>query len=89
MKVVTPRSVAVQIDKIAVYWSAVNPVAAVHLYEQLYQTIEKLAENPRRGRAVPGRPYREIVSIRPYIIRYRVAADAVYIIRVRHSSRRP
>ena len=32
---------------------------------------------------------RELVSVHPYIIRYRIAGDDVVILRVRHTSRRP
>jgi plasmid stabilization system protein ParE len=44
---------------------------------------------PNRGRAVPGTRLRETTLARPYIIRYRVAADHVRILRVRHGARRP
>jgi plasmid stabilization system protein ParE len=38
---------------------------------------------------VPGTQLRETTLARPYIIRYRIAADHVRILRVRHSARRP
>jgi len=37
----------------------------------------------------PGTDMRELVSVRPYIIRYRVLGDQVIILRIRHASQRP
>ena len=40
-----------------------------------------------------GRPFRggrrELVVIRPYLIRYRIVGDDVVILRIRHGARRP
>jgi toxin ParE1/3/4 len=44
---------------------------------------------PHRGRPVCDTSMRELVTVSPYIIRYRVASDTVNILRVRHASRRP
>ena len=32
---------------------------------------------------------RELVTVSPYIIRYRISGEEVLILRVRHSARRP
>jgi len=32
---------------------------------------------------------RELVAIRPYIVRYRITADAVQIVRIKHGAQRP
>lgn len=47
-----------------------------------------LAAFPDRGRGSPGAT-RELAVIRPYIIRYRVAVDAVFILRIRHTAQAP
>ena len=66
-----------------------NPRAAVHLAESLLAAGDSLVNFPHRGRPVRGTGMREIVTVSPYIIRYRIAGDAVIILRVRHSSRQP
>jgi toxin ParE1/3/4 len=54
----------------------------------LVEAAESLMDFPERGRlSRPGR--RELATIWPYIIRYRVARDHVLILRVRHGRRRP
>ena len=71
------------------YLTDFNPRAAVHLAESLLAAGDSLVNFPHRGRPVHGTDMRELVSVSPYIIRYRVTADTVIVLRVRHSSRRP
>ncbi len=52
---------------------------------RLLEAAESLSEFSDRGRPIDGN--RELTVIRPYIIRYRVARDAVFILRVRHGAR--
>ena len=66
-----------------------NRGAAVELLQGLIAAGDSLAHFPHRGRAVPGRNMRELVTAYPYIIRYRIRRDVVRILRVRHTSRRP
>jgi toxin ParE1/3/4 len=66
-----------------------NPRAAMHMAEALLAAGDSLTNFPYRGRPVPGTALRELVSVSPYIIRYRVENDSVVILRVRHSARRP
>jgi plasmid stabilization system protein ParE len=42
-----------------------------------------------RAQPVRNSDMREVVTSYPYIIRYRVTRDAVRILRVRHTARRP
>jgi plasmid stabilization system protein ParE len=44
---------------------------------------DSLQAFPERGRPVAG-GLRELPTVPPYIIRYRVAGDAVLILRIRH-----
>ena len=66
-----------------------NPQAARHLASALFAAGDSLVNFPHRGRPVRGTNMRELVGVSPYIIRYRVERDAVVILRVRHSARRP
>ena len=50
---------------------------------------DSLVNFPHRGRPVRGTDMRELVSISPYVIRYRITGETVVIRRVRHSARRP
>ncbi|MBV9828108.1 MAG: type II toxin-antitoxin system RelE/ParE family toxin [Alphaproteobacteria bacterium] len=65
-----------------------NPLAAAHMAEALFAAGDSLVNFPHRGRPVRGTGMRELVSVSPYIIRYRVIGDEVVILRVRHSARR-
>ena len=69
------------------YIAPFNPRAAAHLAEQLFGAGGRLASNPNRGRPVPGKPWRELVVVYPYIIRYQVVGEVVRILRVRHGMR--
>ena len=70
------------------YIAQFSPLAAQRFSLKLVAAAEDLAENPDRGRKVdPGR--RELSLIRPYLIRYRVEDEAVFILRIRHAARRP
>ncbi len=63
---------------------------AVRIYDRVRGSVEELAQLPHTGR--PGRlsGTRELVfSGLPYIVPYRVRADAVQILRVFHTSRKP
>jgi addiction module RelE/StbE family toxin len=66
-----------------------NPRAAMQLAESLFTAGDALTNFPHRGRLVPRTEMRELVTSHPYIIRYRIDGDAVVILRVRHTSRRP
>lgn len=74
---------------IRAYLAQFNPRAAETLAERLIAAGNSLALFPHRGRPVPGTDMRELVSVTPYIIRYRIIRDEVVILRVRHSARRP
>jgi toxin ParE1/3/4 len=74
------------LQAIETYISAFNPAAAHRLAMRIIDAADSLADFPNRGRKA-GADRREIVSVWPYIIRYRVEADAVLILRVRHGAR--
>lgn len=63
-----------------------KPSAARRLEARLRAAAGSLDSQPDRGRALDdGR--RELASVRPYLIRYRVEGDRVIILEVRHGAR--
>ncbi|WP_174297068.1 type II toxin-antitoxin system RelE/ParE family toxin [Sphingomonas bacterium] len=78
-----------QLVAIAAYIRQFNPKAADETAAKLRSLANSLSTLPRRGRPATA-DTRELTSVRPYIIRYRVSADGelVIILSVRHSRRR-
>lgn len=83
-----PRTVR-DVARIHDYIAAFNPRAAADLAGRLLEVGDSLAQHPGRGRPVPGTPWRELVIVYPYIIRYQITGDVVRIVRVRHGMRLP
>jgi plasmid stabilization system protein ParE len=81
-----PRAVR-DLNGIHAYIGLFAPQAADRFTARLIAAVESLAEQPNRGRSV-GR-FRELVAVSPYVVRYRVKARAVEIIRIRHGARPP
>ncbi|MBU1376695.1 MAG: type II toxin-antitoxin system RelE/ParE family toxin [Alphaproteobacteria bacterium] len=82
----SPRSRG-DLEAIRAYVEQHAPLAALRLAAALVETAESLAAHPHRGRTVYG-PVRELVVVRPYLIRYRITPDAVQIMRIKHGARR-
>ncbi|HEY5070582.1 MAG TPA: type II toxin-antitoxin system RelE/ParE family toxin [Caulobacteraceae bacterium] len=63
-----------------------NPPAASRIAVQIVAACDRLEYLPERGRpgAVPGT--REITTLWPYVIVYRIAANEVEIIRIWHGA---
>jgi toxin ParE1/3/4 len=89
VRVVWTLAAAREIERAYEYLVDLNPRAAAHVAETLRDEGNALAHFPYRGRVVPGTDMREMVASYPYIFRYRIDGDAVVILRVRHTSRRP
>jgi plasmid stabilization system protein ParE len=81
----TDEAVA-HLEAIVAYIAAFNPAAARTLGERLITVADSLAEYFERGRDA-GCGMREMTSVWPYVLRYRVEADRVIILRVRHGAR--
>jgi toxin ParE1/3/4 len=77
------------LEAIQAYIAQFNPRAAHAVAAELITAGDSLSTFPHRGRPVPHTNLRELVSTYPYVIRHRVAGDRVFILRLRHSSRRP
>jgi plasmid stabilization system protein ParE len=71
------------------YLQNANPAAAVNVTRAIRIAADGLADFPARGRRVRGTGMREIGTKYQYLVRYRVAGDTVFILRVRRTARRP
>jgi toxin ParE1/3/4 len=62
--------------------------AADKVCSTIFESVQMLANHPRLGK--PGRlaGTRELI-VSKYVVGYRVGADSVEIIRIRHGARRP
>jgi len=70
------------------YIEAESPRAAIEIDDRIREAVERLAEFPESGR--PGRidGTRELVISRaPYIVAYRIAGNAIRVLRVIHGAR--
>lgn len=86
MRIVWTDDAAGHVEAIVTYVSAFNPAAASRLAERLVALADSLSEFPNRGRDA-GEGRREMTTVWPYILRYRVEGDRVIILRVRHGAR--
>jgi toxin ParE1/3/4 len=89
LPVVWSPSALREVAKIFDYLMAFNPQAAARVLNTLIAAGDSLADFPHRGRQVPNSSLRELVTVYPYIVRYRITRESVRILRVRHTSRRP
>ena len=72
---------------IAAYIADFNPLAAQQIALRLKAAGDSLIDHPERGRAI-GKTRRELVTVLPYLIRYRIRGEVVEIIAIRHGARR-
>ncbi len=87
-EVVWTDAALANLDDIEVYISHFNPIAAQRMSQRLIEAAFGLGESPERGRPLRAN-LRELTTIPPYLIRYRVDGDSVVILRIRHGARRP
>lgn len=85
-EVVWPDAASEQLDQIIAYIEIFDPTAAARIGERLVALADSLSQFPERGRPV-GDGKRELVTVSPYILRYRVSGDQVLILGVRHGAR--
>ena len=77
-----------QLAAIGDYIALEDPLAAARLAERLIALADSLADFPHRGR-VATENSREMTTVWPYILTYRVDGDTVLILRIRHGARGP
>jgi len=73
---------------IRAYIHQFDPQAARRMARRLVEAGDSLRDFPDRGRPA-GDERRELVTIPPYIIRYRFDGERVFILGIRHSAQRP
>ena len=73
---------------IRAYIGQFAPLAAQRFTARLVGTVESLAEHPNRGRPV-GQGVRELVAVRPYLVLYKVTAEGVRIVHIKHGAQQP
>ena len=84
-KVVWSDAATDQLDFIIEYIELFDVKAAGKIAERLWNLGHSLASFPQRGRPVAGGA-RELVGVRPYILRYVVEKDLILIVSIRHSA---
>jgi toxin ParE1/3/4 len=86
-QVVWTRRALRDLDQIWVYIDQFNPLAAQRMASRLRAAGESLAHFPLRARGTAR--FRELVIVRPYLIRYRVKGERVEILAIRHGAQQP
>lgn len=85
-KIVWTDEAISHLEAIVAYVAAFNPSAAARLGQRLLAVADSLAEFSERGRdAGDGR--REMTTVWPYVLRYRIEGEAIIILRIRHGAR--
>jgi toxin ParE1/3/4 len=87
--VVWSNTALAHLRAIRAYIEQFNPHAAADVAASLLNAGSSLENYPYRGRIVPGTDKRDLVTVYPYIIRYRIVGSVVRILRVRHTARQP
>lgn len=85
-KIIWTDDAIAHLEAIVAYIATFNPAAARTLSERLIAVADSLAEFSERGRDAGGGK-REMTTVWPYVLRYRVEAERVIILRIRHGSR--
>ena len=90
MRVIWTQPAVADVVQIRDYIAADSPLYARIVAERLFASVERLAQYPLSGRAVPelnDASLREVVDP-PYRIVYRVRVDSLDILTVVHAARR-
>ena len=86
-RIVWTREALTNLELIRSYIHQFDPQAARRMARRLIEASDSLQIYPDRGRPADG-GRRELVTIPPYIIRYLVDGDRVFIVGIRHSAQR-
>ena len=87
-RIVWTREALASLELIRTYIHQFDPRAAQRMARRLIEAGDSLRDFPDRGRLAAG-GRRELVTIPPYIIRYRFDGERVFILGIRHSAQRP
>jgi len=83
VEVIWTRRALIRLELIREYIAQFDPDAAQRFAAGLFAAGNSLQDFPNRGRPAR-RGSRELSIIPPYVIRYRVDAERVYIIDIKH-----
>jgi toxin ParE1/3/4 len=75
-----------ELDEIEAHIALDNPAAARRMREALRDAADSLAWSPERG--TPSTGGRRTMIIGPYLLRYFVRGDTVFVVSCRHGARR-
>jgi plasmid stabilization system protein ParE len=92
MKVEYSKRALADLRTIAAYFaSAGDPRVADAVATAIRQTVDRIARHPESGRPVVQRPGLRVVLLprHRYKIFYATGADAIRVVHIRHTSRRP
>jgi plasmid stabilization system protein ParE len=92
MKLVYSRRALADLDQIKTYYGAnASPAIAEAIGRRLENVIDRICRVPEAAPRVSQRSQVRVVAVvrYPFRIFYRVRADAVDILHIRHTSRRP
>jgi len=92
MRVEYSKRAIADLRQIAAYYTrSGDPAVGEIIAARIKEVVARIAEFPLSGRAVVQRPDVRVALLRSYRYRifYRVTGDAVRIVHIRHTSRRP
>jgi plasmid stabilization system protein ParE len=72
MRIIWSPAALRQVGRIYDYLVELHPYAAKRVVDALILAGDGLVHFPQRGRVVPNTAFRELPTVHPYIIRYRV-----------------
>lgn len=89
LKIVFARRADNDVDEIVSYISRDNPSAATKVYLRIEKAIRLLTERPYAGPVAPETGQADIrkISVRPYVVFYRVSELDLEIARILHGAR--
>ena len=84
MPVIVSSEALTDLASIRAFLTERNPMAAIGITARLSEAMQSLEAMPLRGRVGLVAGTRELLSVAPYVITYRVLSERVEIIRVWH-----
>ena len=85
MRIIYAEAALEDIARIFGYLAPLNPDASMRQIAAIRRGADGLEVFPRRGRLRPD-GLRELLSVRPYVIVYRVGKDRVTVLRIWHGA---
>ena len=87
--VYAPRALR-DLENISAYLIERNPAGAINVLRAIKSSIDTLSFFPLVGRLIDNGGHRRVPVLRyPYLVFYRIEADELFVLHIRHTSRRP